>query len=105
MLNDLAPGMLATDLAYYLVRKSLPFREAHHVVGSVVRMAEEKECEMKDLSLEELKTLHALFDADVKDVWDYERSVEQYQADGGTSKNAVNKQVKDMLAFLESIRS
>lgn len=49
--------MLATDLAYYLVRKSVPFREAHHIAGQVVAAAENRSVEMCDLTLEELKAI------------------------------------------------
>lgn len=47
--------MLATDLAYYLVRKGVPFREAHHVAGKIVAQAEKKGVLLHDLTLEELK--------------------------------------------------
>lgn len=49
--------MLATDVAYYLVRKGVPFREAHHIAGKVVSEAEKKEVNICDLTLEELKEI------------------------------------------------
>lgn len=49
--------MLATDLAYYLVRKNVPFRTAHHLAGQVVAEAERKQVYIFDLTLEELKTI------------------------------------------------
>lgn len=49
--------MLATDVAYYLVRKDVPFREAHHLAGQVVGVAEEKGVNICDLTLEELKSV------------------------------------------------
>lgn len=49
--------MLATDLAYYLVRKNIPFRVAHHLAGQVVTEAESKGIFMHDLTLEELKSI------------------------------------------------
>lgn len=49
--------MLATDLAYYLTRKGVPFREAHHLAGEVVAEAERKNVIIFDLTLEELKNI------------------------------------------------
>lgn len=49
--------MLATDLAYYLVRKGVAFREAHHIAGQVVNTAESKGIVIHDLTLEELKNI------------------------------------------------
>lgn len=47
--------MLATDLAYYLVRKGVAFREAHHISGQIVAEAEKRDVFLYDLTLEELK--------------------------------------------------
>lgn len=55
----------ATDLADYLVKKGLPFRDAHHVVGSAVARAIQKECELAELPLEELRGFSELIEADV----------------------------------------
>lgn len=52
----LSYDMLATDVAYYLVRKGVPFRTAHHIAGQVVSMAEKKGVQMSELSGEELKS-------------------------------------------------
>lgn len=53
--------MLATDVAYYLVRKGLPFRFAHHIAGQVVAEAEKKEVNINALTLEELKSIRYIF--------------------------------------------
>ncbi|MGQ0622014.1 MAG: argininosuccinate lyase [Panacagrimonas sp.] len=55
----------ATDLADYLVRKGLPFRDAHHAVGSAVAHAVKKGCDLSELSIEELRGFSVLIDADV----------------------------------------
>jgi argininosuccinate lyase len=60
--------MLATDLAEYLVRKGLPFRETHHISGAAVKMAEDHGCKLSDLTVEDLKTIHPLFGEDVTQV-------------------------------------
>ncbi|XP_065055700.1 argininosuccinate lyase-like isoform X2 [Rhopilema esculentum] len=72
----------------------VPFRDAHSMSGSVVRLAEEKRVPISDLELEDLKSVHASFDADVKLVWNYEHSTDQYTSIGGTGKEAVLAQVK-----------
>ncbi|XP_065336921.1 argininosuccinate lyase [Cloeon dipterum] len=91
--DELEPSMLATDLAYYLVHKGVPFREAHHKVGEVVKLAEKKGIEISGVSLKELQEICVEFDEDVQKVWSFESSVEQYQAYGGTSKASVKKQI------------
>ncbi|MFA5941238.1 MAG: argininosuccinate lyase [Sinimarinibacterium sp.] len=55
----------ATDLADYLVKKGLPFRDAHHVVGSTVAHAAQKNCDLAELSLDELRSFSPLIEADV----------------------------------------
>jgi argininosuccinate lyase len=55
----------ATDLADYLVRKGLPFRDAHHAVGSAVAHAAKKNCDLSDLTLGEMKTFSPLIEKDV----------------------------------------
>lgn len=96
----LTPDMLATDLADYLVRKGIPFRETHHISGSAVKMAEDRGCALTDLSLDDLRTLHPAFGPDVESVWDWEQSVERRNAIGGTSRRAVREQIAQLHAQL-----
>ncbi|XP_022096345.1 argininosuccinate lyase-like [Acanthaster planci] len=103
MRKALSPDMLATDLAYYLVRKGIPFREAHGLSGGVVALAEQKKCSLTELTLVDLKTVSPAFEEDVSAVWDYENSVEQYTSAGGTSKPAVMKQVQQLEEWLASL--
>eukprot|EP00041_Stephanoeca_diplocostata_P030088 m.902058 g.902058 ORF g.902058 m.902058 type:complete len:191 (-) comp23689_c3_seq23:1060-1632(-) len=84
----LSTDMLATDLAYYLTRKAVPFREAHKLAGKAVAMAEEKDCALEDLTTNDYKSIHPKFDDDVAKVWDFENSTDQYTATGGTAKTA-----------------
>ncbi len=90
----ITPDMLATDLAYYLVDKGVPFREAHHVVGQVVRRAEEIGVPISQLPLAELQAISGYFEADVADVWDVEAAVERRHAIGGTAREAVQAQIE-----------
>jgi argininosuccinate lyase len=96
----LSAPLLATDLSDYLVRKGMPFREAHHVVGSAVKLAETKKCELNELTDADYKTLSALFAKDVGEVWDFEKAVERRDETGGTSKRAVLEQVTRMQTFV-----
>ncbi|XP_058483032.1 argininosuccinate lyase [Solea solea] len=97
----LSPDMLATDLAYYLVRKGMPFREAHGVSGKAVFMAESKNVTLNQLTVEDLSALSPLFGSDVSSVWDYSSSVEQYSAPGGTAKSSITAQVEHLRKWLK----
>ena len=96
----LTPDMLATDLADYLVRKGVPFRETHHISGRVVAMAEQKGTPMDQLSKEQLLQVDSRFDDDVLDCFNYERSVETRTVKGGTSRRSVMEQIEVIKALL-----
>ena len=99
----LTPDMLATDVAEYLVRKGMPFRQAHHKAGEVVALAEQKGCLMSELSLTELKGICDLFDKDIADPkwWDFERSVESRNVVGGTSRSSIERQIQELRVLLQ----
>lgn len=76
----------ATDLADWLVRElGLPFRDAHHVTGELVAMAENKACDLAELSLEMMQTVHADITADIMNVLTVEASASSRTSYGGTS--------------------
>ncbi|PWE32476.1 argininosuccinate lyase [Maritimibacter sp. 55A14] len=84
----------ATDLADWLVRElNLPFREAHHVTGALVKLAEDKGCDLPDLSLADMKSGHARIDAGVFDVLGVHNSVASRTSYGGTAPDQVLAQV------------
>jgi argininosuccinate lyase len=84
----------ATDLADWLVRElALPFREAHHVTGTLVARAEASACDLADLSLEEMQSVHAGITQAVFDVLTPERSVASRTSLGGTAPVRVREQV------------
>ena len=93
MAAALGDELLATDLADWLVRRGVPFRQSHHVVGRVVRRAEELACALNALPLAELQAISPVFTADVSTVWDMEQSVEQRAVIGGTARAAVQAQI------------
>mmetsp|Transcript_24903 Transcript_24903/g.59129 ORF Transcript_24903/g.59129 Transcript_24903/m.59129 type:complete len:470 (+) Transcript_24903:163-1572(+) len=103
LMKALSPEMLATDLADYLVRKGVPFRETHHISGACVRLAEEQKVSIDTLTLEQLQAIDSRFEADVTKVWDYEVSVERKSSIGGTGKASVMKQIDDLLAFAKTL--
>ncbi|MBZ0303889.1 MAG: argininosuccinate lyase, partial [Anaerolineae bacterium] len=86
--------MLATDLADYLVHKGLPFRQAHHIVGGVVRLAASQKLRLSQVPLDSLRELSDLFDADVSGVFDFDQSVARRAAPGGTAPQAVQAQIE-----------
>jgi len=100
MLSAIDSNMLATDLADYLVRKGIPFRKAHTAIGKAVRMATEKGITLEQLTLTEWKNLGA-FESDVYSVFDPLTSVNQHNAIGGTSIEAVKKQIQKAQSLLK----
>jgi argininosuccinate lyase len=96
----LAPEMLATDLAEYLVRKGVPFRESHHVAGAAVQMAELQGIALSHLTIDDLQKLHSAFERDVEAVWSFDQSVERRDVDGGTSRRALLAQLAHLRAWL-----
>lgn len=90
----LVPEMLATDIAEYLVRKGLPFRETHHIAGAAVKLAETKGVALDQLTVTDLKMLHERFEEDVEKLWSYENSAESRNSVGGTSRERVLEQIK-----------
>ncbi len=93
MRTALTEDMLATDLADYLVQKGLPFRQAHHVVGQAVSAAAREKVGLSKLSLETLRGLSPLFEADVAEVFDFAASAARRAAPGGTAPAAVREQL------------
>ncbi len=84
----------ATDMADWLVRTlDLPFRDAHHVTGSLVAMAEQKGCDLPDLSLEDMQSVHTAITKDVFEVLGVHNSVASRTSYGGTAPVRVREQV------------
>ena len=84
----------ATDLADWLVRVlGLPFRDAHHITGSLVALAEKQGCDLPDLTIEQMKSAHDGITVDVFDVLGVENSVNSRMSYGGTAPEQVRKQI------------
>ncbi|MBI3740244.1 MAG: argininosuccinate lyase, partial [Chloroflexi bacterium] len=93
--------MLATDLADYLVRKGVAFRDAHRKAGEAVKNAEARGIALNAMSVDEYKKIAPEFSADVKDVFDFARSVAAREIIGGTGPNAVRAQIEQAKKLLE----
>jgi len=84
----------ATDLADWCVRAlNMPFRDAHHVTGSLVAMAEKEGCDLPDLTLAQMQTVHGAITEDVFSVLTVDASVASRTSYGGTAPDQVRSQV------------
>ncbi|ETE72929.1 Argininosuccinate lyase, partial [Ophiophagus hannah] len=92
MERALTPEMLSTDLAYYLVRKGVPFRQAHTVVGKAVRLAESKGVTLNHFPM---------MGSDISQIFNHQHSVEQYTSPGGTARSCVSAQIEYLKEMLK----
>ena len=88
------PQLLATDLADYLVRKGMPFRQAHHSVGQVVAFAEKAGRALDHLTPEEFHRLEPVFGPDVLEVFSVKRALDRRTLTGATGTREVRRQVE-----------
>ncbi len=86
----------STDLAEYLVRKKVPFREAHKITGAIVRYCLEKKKTLLNLDLRELKNFSKIIKHDVFDYLTVDASVNKKDSYGGTSKKMVLSRIKEI---------
>jgi argininosuccinate lyase len=100
MAAALDDAMLATDLADYLVRRGVPFRRSHELVGCAVRRAETLGLPLRELPLAEFQAISDAFDDDLYAVFDHRRSVEARNSYGGTATAAVCQQIERARAVL-----
>jgi argininosuccinate lyase len=92
----------ATDLADWLVREAdVPFREAHHITGRAVKLAEERGCDLAELPIADLKAIDSRIDERVFDVLSVDASVRSRTSYGGTAPERVREQIAAAKADLE----
>jgi argininosuccinate lyase len=84
----------ATDVADYLVRKGLPFRDAHEVVGKAVRYCVENRKDLPELSIETWKSFSERIETDIYDAITLEASIDARRATGGTSTERVRAEIE-----------
>ncbi|NJP40020.1 argininosuccinate lyase [Oscillospiraceae bacterium HV4-5-C5C] len=94
----------ATDLADYLVKKGLPFRDAHHIVGHLVAVCSSRRCGLEDLSLEELQEACGLIADDVYPALDLNQLVEKRNLPGGPAPAAVMADIQVLSQRLEALQ-
>ena len=88
------PALLATDLADWLVGQKVPFREAHHLVGEVVALAERLAKPLDQLTIKELRGVSRKFKADALEVFDLKQALAKRTATGSTGTGEVKKQLR-----------
>lgn len=96
----------ATDMADYLAKKGLPFRQAHAVVGNAVHYCIEHHKVLLDLSMEEFKSMSPLFEEDIKEALSIENCVKNRESYGGTGPKSVERQqthAGDMIAKMKEM--
>ncbi len=95
-----AGDLMATEIADYLARKGVPFREAHHIAGSIVAKAEELNLTLEQAPLSEYQAFSELFEADVFECLDPMRSIQAKQSAGSTNPEMVRQAIADWRASL-----
>lgn len=83
----------ATTLADYLVHKGIPFRTSHDIVGRAVALCVYKKCELRELSLDEFRTIDKVFDTDVYEYLGVENSIKKFRSSGSTGSECVAGQL------------
>jgi argininosuccinate lyase len=104
---ELAPQgfSLATDVAEWLVRQGVAFREAHEIAGACVRRCEEAGIGLEDLTDAELAAISADLSPDVREVLSVEGSVASRDARGGTAPARVTEQLEELTAHVAPLRA
>ena len=92
--------LAATDVADYLAKKGMPFRQAHEVVGHLVLLCEKRGCDLDDLSLADFQAESSLFEADIVEQLDLRRIADARTTFGGTGSEAVREQMAAVEAAL-----
>lgn len=100
----LVEEMLSTDLADYLVKKGMPFRQAHHAAGQAVRAAQNAGVPLSQVGLDALREISPLFEADVDTVFDFAASAAARRAYGGTAPDAVREQIDAAKQWMAQFR-
>lgn len=102
MLKACQKGFInATDLADYLTKKGIPFRDAYKVSGKMVSWCIENETSLNDLSLKQFKEFHPLFEKDVYEAIDIRNCMEKRDVYGGPSPASVKVQIEELEEFLK----
>ncbi|MBP9478582.1 MAG: argininosuccinate lyase [Sebaldella sp.] len=105
ILESMKYGFLnATDVADYLAKNGVPFRNAHKIVGEIVSFCEDKNISIDDMSMEDFNSFSDIFKIDILEVIKIENCVNQRESFGGTSKNNVLMQITNGKEFLKNYK-
>jgi len=94
MKESISSFTLSTDIAEYLVKKKISFREAHRIVGKIINYCIENNMELTSLTLEEFKKFSSAFEKDIFEILNFEKSVNLKTSLGGTSLKNVKKEIE-----------
>ena len=94
------PGLLATDLADYLVNRKVPFREAHHIVGALVALTEKLNKPLNLLTLKDMQSVSKKFKEDALEVFNLKKALDKRGITGSPSSKEVKKQLRFWLKRL-----
>ncbi len=92
---------LATDIADYLVKKGIPFREAHRITGTIIKYSIKKNKKLNELSIDELKKFSNLIDNEIYEYISLESAIIKRQIRGGTSQKEIKKQITRLKKLLK----
>jgi argininosuccinate lyase len=93
-------NMPAAEMAEYLAAKGVPFREAHHIVGTMVKVCEEKKKYLWEMDVDEMRTYSAVFDGTIYDYIDPRNVVNSRRTPGGAAFGEVEKQIEKEKVYL-----
>jgi len=96
-------ALLATDVVDYLVLKGVPFRKAHHIIGAIVALAEQKNVPLHGLSLEDVRGVDEHFEADWAEVFDVKRAMLAREKTGMPGPEQVKKQIASWRAAVAAV--
>jgi argininosuccinate lyase len=99
------PALLATEAADYLVKKGIPFRQAHDLVGNLLREAERQAKPWTQLSLEDFRRISPAFDADVANALQLAAALQSKSVPGGTAENSVRAAISQLEQKLKSLEN
>lgn len=89
-------ALLATELADYLVKQGVPFREAHSIIGRIVRFCQDKPCRLLDLTVDDLQTFSDRFEKDVRECLTVMGAIDRKAQIGGTARKQVEHRIKEL---------
>ena len=100
--KKLNPFLFTTDVADYLVRKNVPFRKAHNIVGKIVEYSLKMDMPLDSLSIEEFKEFSNVFEEDVKKIFQWDVALSCRDIEGGTGPNSIKRQIKKAHSLLNA---